>query len=152
MGIALFYVTFLRVFFRREFEVGFSGFAGVFEGCFRKRMGFGVVFCGEFVVDCVTDLVVEQPYLWGRKIRQVLQLYFWLPAPLGPRRLMLITSPGFGFYSEQKARGGHPFVCRGVPMYSQNFQADRTWKGPLYADLICRTYLFNDGGSPASCR
>ncbi len=32
------------------------------------------------------------------------------------------------------------------------FEADRTWKGPLYADLIFRTFLFDDGGSPASCR
>jgi hypothetical protein len=44
MGIPLFYVTFLRVFFRMEFEVGFCGFAGVFEGCFEKRMVFDVVF------------------------------------------------------------------------------------------------------------
>ncbi|WP_433975012.1 hypothetical protein [Tunturiibacter lichenicola] len=80
MGMALFYVTFLRVFFRMEFEVEFCGFAGVFEGCFAKRMVFGVVFDGEFVVECVADVVVEQPYLWCRKIRQVLQLYFWLPA------------------------------------------------------------------------
>jgi hypothetical protein len=80
MGIPLFYVTFLRVFFRMKFEVGFCGFAGVFEGCFGKRMVFGVVFCGEFVVDCVTDMVVWQPLFRSRTMRQVLQLYFWLPA------------------------------------------------------------------------
>jgi len=44
MGIPLFYVTFLRVFFWVEFEVRFCGFAGIFKGCFGKRVVFDVVF------------------------------------------------------------------------------------------------------------
>jgi len=34
-------------------------------------------FGGEFVVDCMVVVVVWQPIFRGRKMRHVLQLYFW---------------------------------------------------------------------------
>jgi hypothetical protein len=34
----------------------FVGFAGVFEGCFGKSGVKRVVFCGEVMVKCVTDV------------------------------------------------------------------------------------------------
>jgi hypothetical protein len=77
MDMALFYVTILRVFFWTEFGVGFCDFAGVFEGCFGKREVLVWWFGGEFVVDCVVVVVVWQPIFRGRKMRHVLQLYFW---------------------------------------------------------------------------
>jgi hypothetical protein len=53
---------------------------GVFEGCFGKRVSLVWCFGGAFVVLCMAGVVVERPYSGGRKMRQVLQLYFWLPA------------------------------------------------------------------------
>jgi hypothetical protein len=88
MGIPLFYVTFLHVFFWMEFEVRFFGFAGFLRGVLKK--GWFLVWCfgGEFVVDCMADVAVWQPLIRSRKMRQVLQLYFWLPALKAPCRLM----------------------------------------------------------------
>jgi hypothetical protein len=80
MGMALFYVTFLQVFFLMEFRGKFCGFAGVFEGGSEKTMVLVWCFGGEFVVDCMAVVVVWEPTFRSRKMRHVLQLYFWLAA------------------------------------------------------------------------
>jgi hypothetical protein len=56
--------------------VSFFGFAGIFEGGFGKTGVLLWRFYGEFVVNCMADVVVEQPYLSRRKIRQLSELYF----------------------------------------------------------------------------
>jgi hypothetical protein len=83
MGMALFYVTILRVFFGMEFGVEFCGFAGVFEGGSGKTMVLGWCFGGEFVVDCMAVVVIWRPTFRSRKMRHVLRLYFWLPVTKG---------------------------------------------------------------------
>jgi len=42
-----------------------------------EKVGAGTWFLGgETVVDCVVNVVDEQPYLEGRKIRHIFQLFF----------------------------------------------------------------------------
>jgi hypothetical protein len=42
-----------------------------------EKVGAGTWFLrGGIVVDCVVNVVVEQPYLEGRKIRHIFQLFF----------------------------------------------------------------------------
>ena len=55
----------------------FGVFAGVFEGGFGKSGVKLVVFCGENVVECVANMVLLRGAFWGRKIGQVLEVYFW---------------------------------------------------------------------------
>jgi hypothetical protein len=59
-----------------EFQDKFCGFAGIFEGGFRKTVDLMWCFGGEFVVDRMAGVVVGQPTFCGRKMCQVLQLYF----------------------------------------------------------------------------
>jgi hypothetical protein len=42
---------------------------GFFRGGSGKKRVLVVVFCGEFVVLCMADVVVEQPYLELQKMR-----------------------------------------------------------------------------------
>jgi hypothetical protein len=58
MGMALFYVTILRVFFWTEFGMEFCGFVGFFEGGSGKTMVLVWCFGGEVVVDCMVVVVV----------------------------------------------------------------------------------------------
>jgi hypothetical protein len=59
MGMRLFYVTVLVIFFRGEFGVGFRGFAVFFEGGYGKRR----VFCGG---ELMVSLWWKCGFLWWR--------------------------------------------------------------------------------------
>jgi hypothetical protein len=50
---------------------------GFFEVGSRKRRVLVVVFCGEFVVLCMADVVVEQPYLELQKMRHRFRLFLF---------------------------------------------------------------------------
>jgi hypothetical protein len=67
---------------------GFVVFAGVFEGCLKKRGGWTWFFDGENVVKCVVNVVFLHYLFEGRKIRHIFRLYFLpsagCPAGLAP--------------------------------------------------------------------
>jgi hypothetical protein len=51
-------------------------FFGLLRGVL-ENLGAGTwLLGGEIVVDCVVNVVVEQPYLESRKIRHIFQLFF----------------------------------------------------------------------------
>jgi hypothetical protein len=51
-------------------------FAGIFYGDFGRCGVQRWCFCGEFVVDCVVNVVHQLSLRWRRKIRQHLGKYF----------------------------------------------------------------------------
>jgi hypothetical protein len=70
-------VTNLRIFFCGWLATKKPRFAGLFEGGWRKSDGKTWWFAGEFVVRCMADVVFSHHVFWGRKIRQVLEVYFF---------------------------------------------------------------------------
>jgi hypothetical protein len=84
-------------------------------------------FDGEFVVECVVDVVANQWTFWRQKMRHDFELYFqpvlcleWLVAL---ENSIIFAGFGFDFDSEQiRFLGGHPFACRWRSYYQQGFK------------------------------
>jgi hypothetical protein len=57
----------------------FFGVVGLWflQGFFAKKVVLTSCFCGEFVVECVVNVVEKQRVFVGRKIGQAFEVYFW---------------------------------------------------------------------------
>ena len=82
-----------------EFGGIFCGFAGVFEGGSGKMTDLVWCFGGEFVVDCVANVVSSRTTFEVGKIRHVFQLYFLVACDDGK---IILSFDGFDFDFKQK--------------------------------------------------
>jgi hypothetical protein len=59
-------------------DPGFRVFVDVLWGVFRKVRVWTWCFCGEVVVNCVVKRGWLTAALWGRKMRHLFDIYFWV--------------------------------------------------------------------------